>query len=109
MKTDPESRISEFYTSRPARAALTDSRSSGQSPARAADAHSQHFCRQIMAAQPDLKLHTVEQQFTCFQFNGNVDNGFPAVNFRFENSLSLTIVPSEYLFQIRVSNLRFRS
>ncbi|KAL7207060.1 hypothetical protein ACSBR2_019703 [Camellia fascicularis] len=63
----------------------------------------------IMAAQPDLKLYTVEQQFTCFQFNGNVDNGFPAVNFRFENSLSLTIVPSEYLFQIRVSNLRFRS
>ncbi|KAL7228135.1 hypothetical protein ACSBR2_006953 [Camellia fascicularis] len=55
----------------------------------------------IMAAQPDLKLHTVEQQFTCFQFNGNVDNGFPAVNFRFENSLSLTIVPSEYLFQLR--------
>ncbi|KAI8013482.1 hypothetical protein LOK49_LG05G00981 [Camellia lanceoleosa] len=25
----------------------------------------------IMAAQPDLKLHTVEQQLTCFQFNGN--------------------------------------
>ncbi|KAI7992456.1 Aspartic proteinase-like protein 2 [Camellia lanceoleosa] len=24
----------------------------------------------IMATQPDLKLHTVEQQFTCFQFNG---------------------------------------
>ncbi|THG00375.1 hypothetical protein TEA_004024 [Camellia sinensis var. sinensis] len=24
----------------------------------------------IMGAQPDLKLHTVEQQFTCFQFNG---------------------------------------
>ncbi|KAI8027970.1 Aspartic proteinase-like protein 2 [Camellia lanceoleosa] len=42
----------------------------------------------IMAAQPDFKLHTVEQQFT-------------SVNFRFENSLSLTIVPSEYLFQIR--------
>ncbi|KAF5953953.1 hypothetical protein HYC85_006809, partial [Camellia sinensis] len=72
----------------------------------------------IMATQPDLKLHTVEQQFTCFRFNGKygpymgffffllfyseiVDNGFPAVNFRFENSLSLTIVPSEYLFQIR--------
>ncbi|KAI8012909.1 Aspartic proteinase-like protein 2 [Camellia lanceoleosa] len=55
----------------------------------------------IMATQPDLKLHTVEQQFTCFQFNGNVDNGFPAVNFRFENSLSLTSVCSEYLFQIR--------
>ncbi|CAL5387625.1 unnamed protein product [Camellia sinensis] len=55
----------------------------------------------IMATQPDLKLHTVEQQFTCFRFNENVHNGFPAVNFRFENSLSLTIVPSEYLFQIR--------
>ncbi|KAF5943318.1 hypothetical protein HYC85_017395 [Camellia sinensis] len=24
----------------------------------------------IMATQPDLKLHTVEQQFTCFRFNG---------------------------------------
>ncbi|KAI8556081.1 hypothetical protein RHMOL_Rhmol05G0224500 [Rhododendron molle] len=93
----------------------------------------------VMASQPNLKLHTVEQQFTCFQFtenvvrayssndestkssaerklkcgkNGNdtslfpkdgcVDDGFPAVTFGFENSLSLTIYPREYLFQIRV-------
>lgn len=50
MKNDPESRISDFYTSRPARAwkpparaPLTDSRSSGQTPALAANAHSQKF------------------------------------------------------------------
>jgi hypothetical protein len=55
----------------------------------------------IMAAQPNLKLHTVEQQFTCFQFTGNVDDGFPTVAFGFENSLTLTIYPREYLFQIR--------
>lgn len=55
----------------------------------------------VMAAQPNLKLHTVEQQFTCFQFTGNVDDGFPTVAFGFENSLTLTIYPREYLFQIR--------
>ncbi|KAG5549617.1 hypothetical protein RHGRI_014807 [Rhododendron griersonianum] len=55
----------------------------------------------VLASQPNLKLHTVEQQFTCFQFTENVDDGFPAVTFGFENSLSLTIYPREYLFQIR--------
>ncbi|XP_058216286.1 aspartic proteinase 36 isoform X1 [Rhododendron vialii] len=55
----------------------------------------------VMDSQPNLKLHTVEQQFTCFQFTENVDDGFPAVTFGFENSLSLTIYPREYLFQIR--------
>ncbi|KAL6976987.1 hypothetical protein U1Q18_025771 [Sarracenia purpurea var. burkii] len=55
--------------------------------------------RKILAAQPDLKLETVEQQYTCFKFTGNVDDGFPAVTFGFENSLSLTTYPHEYLFQ----------
>ncbi|PSR98115.1 Aspartic proteinase-like protein [Actinidia chinensis var. chinensis] len=55
----------------------------------------------VLAAQPDLKLHTVDQQFKCFQFTKNVDDGFPAITFGFENSLSLTVYPREYLFQIR--------
>ncbi|KAE9448025.1 hypothetical protein C3L33_20068, partial [Rhododendron williamsianum] len=63
----------------------------------------------VLASQPNLKLHTVEQQFTCFQFTENVDDGFPAVTFGFENSLSLTIYPREYLFQIRVNSLNRRT
>ncbi|KAF5454894.1 hypothetical protein F2P56_024526 [Juglans regia] len=55
----------------------------------------------IMAQQPGLKLHTVEDQFTCFQYIGNIDDGFPTVAFHFEGSLSLTVYPHEYLFQIR--------
>lgn len=55
----------------------------------------------IRAQQPNLKVHTVEDQFTCFQFSGNVDDGFPVVTFHFENSLSLAVYPHEYLFQIR--------
>ncbi|XP_050208297.1 aspartic proteinase 36-like [Mercurialis annua] len=55
----------------------------------------------IIAQQPGLKMHTVEEQFTCFQFTENVDEGFPVVKFYFEESLSLTVNPHEYLFQIR--------
>ncbi|XP_062144190.1 aspartic proteinase 36-like isoform X2 [Alnus glutinosa] len=52
----------------------------------------------IMSQQPGLKLHTVEDQFTCFKYNGNVDDGFPTVTFHFDGSLSLTVYPHEYLF-----------
>ncbi|EXC29956.1 Aspartic proteinase-like protein 2 [Morus notabilis] len=55
----------------------------------------------VMSQQPGLKLHTVEDQFSCFQFTGNVDDGFPIVKFRFDKSLTLTVYPHEYLFQIR--------
>ncbi|XP_047316113.1 aspartic proteinase 36-like [Impatiens glandulifera] len=55
----------------------------------------------ITSSQPDLKLRTIEQQFTCFKFSEDVDSGFPAVKFNFENSLSMTIYPREYLFKIR--------
>lgn len=49
-----------------------------------------------------LKLYTnVFFPYTIF----SVDDGFPTVAFGFENSLTLTIYPREYLFQIRVSNL----
>jgi hypothetical protein len=54
----------------------------------------------IMAGQPSLKTHTVDQQFKCFFYSQNVDNGFPIVRFHFENSLSLTIPAHEYLFSV---------
>ncbi|KAG8501781.1 hypothetical protein CXB51_004717 [Gossypium anomalum] len=56
----------------------------------------------ILSQQPALNLHTVEDQFTCFQFAGSVDSGFPVVKFHFEDSLVLTVFPHEYTFQIRV-------
>lgn len=37
-------------------------------------------------------------------FSCSVDDGFPTVKFYFEGSLSLTVYPHEYLFQISVSN-----
>ncbi|KAB2085623.1 hypothetical protein ERO13_A05G392900v2 [Gossypium hirsutum] len=55
----------------------------------------------ILSQQPALNLHTVEDQFTCFQFAGSVDSGFPVVKFHFEDSLVLTVFPHEYTFQIR--------
>ncbi|CAK9327893.1 unnamed protein product [Citrullus colocynthis] len=55
----------------------------------------------ILSVQPDLKLRTVDEQFTCFLFDGNVDDGFPTVTFEFEESLILTVYPHDYLFQIR--------
>ncbi|GMP50223.1 hypothetical protein CsSME_00016931 [Camellia sinensis var. sinensis] len=80
-----------YWISQSGKAMVIDS---GTTLAYLADDMFTPLMEKITAAQPDLKLHTVEQQFTCFQFNGNVGNGFPAVNFCFENSLSLTIVPS---------------
>ncbi|KAL5567044.1 hypothetical protein UlMin_030208 [Ulmus minor] len=55
----------------------------------------------VTAQQPGLKLHTVEDQFSCFEFTRNVDDGFPVVKFHFDKSLTLTVYPHEYLFQIR--------
>ncbi|KAI3439398.1 Peptidase A1 domain-containing protein [Psidium guajava] len=54
----------------------------------------------IMAKQPGLELHTVEEQFSCFHFVGSVDDGFPVVKFHFAGSLTLTVYPHDYLFQI---------
>lgn len=51
----------------------------------------------ILAQQPDLELHTVEDQFKCFQYSGDLDKAFPKVVFHFE-SLSLTVYPHDYLF-----------
>ncbi|PKI45096.1 aspartic proteinase-like protein 2 isoform X1 [Punica granatum] len=57
--------------------------------------------KKILAQRPHLSLHTVEDQFTCFQYSGSVDDGFPEVTFHFEDSVTLTVYPHEYLFQIR--------
>ncbi|XP_059445821.1 aspartic proteinase 36 [Corylus avellana] len=52
----------------------------------------------IISQQPDLKVQTVHDEYTCFQYSKSVDDGFPPVTFHFENSLSLKVYPHEYLF-----------
>ncbi|KAL8159213.1 hypothetical protein V2J09_000750 [Rumex salicifolius] len=55
----------------------------------------------ITSKQPRLEFYTVDDQFQCFEFNGNVENGFPPVKFHFGDSLTFTVYPHEYLFEIR--------
>ncbi|XP_020535047.1 aspartic proteinase 39 isoform X2 [Jatropha curcas] len=52
----------------------------------------------IFSQQPDLKVHTVHDEYTCFHYSGSVDEGFPNVTFHFENSVVLKVHPHEYLF-----------
>ncbi|XP_019261833.1 PREDICTED: aspartic proteinase-like protein 2 isoform X2 [Nicotiana attenuata] len=54
--------------------------------------------KKIFSWQPDLKLRTIHDEYTCFEYSGSVDDGFPQVTFHFENSLSLRVRPHEYLF-----------
>ncbi|KAF5958880.1 hypothetical protein HYC85_006105 [Camellia sinensis] len=56
-----------YWISQSGKAVVIDS---GTTLAYLADDMFTPLMEKIMAAQPDLKLHTVEQQFTCFQFNG---------------------------------------
>lgn len=56
--------------------------------------------QKIDDAQPSLKSHIVDQQFTCYKYPGNVDKAFPDVIFHFENSLSLKVYPHQYLFEV---------
>ncbi|KAG5588730.1 hypothetical protein H5410_049164 [Solanum commersonii] len=56
------------------------------------------YLPEILSWQPDLRLRTVNDEYTCFGYSGSVDDGFPQVNFHFENSLSLRVRPHEYLF-----------
>ncbi|KAL2482242.1 Eukaryotic aspartyl protease family protein [Forsythia ovata] len=55
----------------------------------------------MMAWQPCLKTHIVENHYKCFFYCGNVDDGFPVVTFHFEDSLSLSVYPHDYLFKTR--------
>lgn len=59
------------------------------------------FMKKIFARQSGLKLHTVEEQFTCFEYTGKVDDGFPIVKFGFKSSASMTVYPHDYLFRLR--------
>ncbi|KAL6293660.1 hypothetical protein ACE6H2_001802 [Prunus campanulata] len=52
----------------------------------------------IISQQKDLNVQTVHGEYTCFQYSGSVDDGFPPVTFYFENSLSLKVYPHDYLF-----------
>ncbi|KAK3204515.1 hypothetical protein Dsin_018561 [Dipteronia sinensis] len=52
----------------------------------------------IISQQPDLKVRTVQDEYTCFQYSGSVDDGFPNVTFHFENLVFLKVYPHEYLF-----------
>jgi hypothetical protein len=52
----------------------------------------------ILSWQSDLRLRTLHNQYTCFDYSGSVDDGFPSITFHFENSLLLQVDPREYLF-----------
>ncbi|KAL2526199.1 Eukaryotic aspartyl protease family protein [Abeliophyllum distichum] len=54
----------------------------------------------MMAQQPDLKTHLVEQQFKCLWYNGNVDDGFPVITFHFQGKVLLPVYPHDYLFEV---------
>ncbi|XP_057801642.1 aspartic proteinase 36-like [Salvia miltiorrhiza] len=51
----------------------------------------------MMSQHPDLQTRP-EQGFTCFEYNGTLDDDFPIVNFHFEGSLVLPVHPRSYLF-----------
>ncbi|GKU87596.1 hypothetical protein SLEP1_g1971 [Rubroshorea leprosula] len=52
----------------------------------------------IISQQPDLKVRTLHDDYTCFQYSESLDEGFPNVTFYFENSVFLKVHPHEYLF-----------
>ncbi|GJN21054.1 hypothetical protein PR202_gb08500 [Eleusine coracana subsp. coracana] len=39
------------------------------------------------------------QDFRCFKFSGDIDDGFPIITFNFEDDLALNVYPHEYLFE----------
>ncbi|XP_051139999.1 aspartic proteinase 36-like [Andrographis paniculata] len=61
----------------------------------------QMLMNKMMGRQPNLDTHIVEQQFRCFWYTENIDDGFPVVTFHFENSLSLPVYPHDYLFEVK--------
>ncbi|KAI7742924.1 hypothetical protein M8C21_008729 [Ambrosia artemisiifolia] len=65
---------------------------SGTTLAYLPDAIYKPLVNEIAAGQPDLRLRTLHDQYTCFDFSGSVDDVFPAVYphdylFAFEDSL----------------------
>ncbi|ESW11711.1 hypothetical protein PHAVU_008G053400 [Phaseolus vulgaris] len=58
----------------------------------------EQLLEKVLAPQSGMKLYLVEDQFTCFRFDDNIDKGFPTVKFTFEEGLTLTAYPHDYLF-----------
>ncbi|XP_077250237.1 aspartic proteinase 36-like isoform X2 [Tasmannia lanceolata] len=54
---------------------------------------------EILSSHSNLKLFKIQESL-CFQYTGSVDDGFPPITLHFEKSLSLTVYPHEYLFQM---------
>ncbi|CAO2820528.1 unnamed protein product [Amaranthus hypochondriacus] len=55
---------------------------------------------QILSRQPNLKLVTVQDQYTCFKYTESIDDGFPPVTFYFSSGLSMTVYADEYFFPV---------
>ncbi|KAF3621486.1 putative protein phosphatase 2C 33-like [Capsicum annuum] len=55
----------------------------------------------LIERQPQLEIRLVEKSFRCFDYTGKIDDGFPVVTFKFADSVSLTVYPHDYLFQVR--------
>ncbi|PHU07757.1 hypothetical protein BC332_24246 [Capsicum chinense] len=51
--------------------------------------------------QPELKINRFEGVHDCFKYSGKIDDGFPAVTFKFKGNLSLTAYPHDYLFETK--------
>ncbi|KAJ4787961.1 Eukaryotic aspartyl protease family protein [Rhynchospora pubera] len=54
--------------------------------------------QKVFQNHPDISFQTV-QEFSCFEYTENIDDGFPEVVFNFENNLTLHVHPHDYLFQ----------
>ncbi|KAL4318935.1 hypothetical protein GQ457_18G010410 [Hibiscus cannabinus] len=61
--------------------------------------------KQIITSGKKFQVEKIENQFSCFKYEDNVDDGFPVVKFHFKNSLVLTAYPHDYLFKYR-DNMR---
>ncbi|KAL2606772.1 hypothetical protein GLYMA_09G249300v4 [Glycine max] len=57
-----------------------------------------------LAQRSGMELYLVEDQFTCFHYSDekSLDDAFPTVKFTFEEGLTLTAYPHDYLFPFKV-------
>ncbi|KAH1044680.1 hypothetical protein AAZX31_09G228400 [Glycine max] len=56
-----------------------------------------------LAQRSGMELYLVEDQFTCFHYSDekSLDDAFPTVKFTFEEGLTLTAYPHDYLFPFK--------
>ncbi|PHT73217.1 hypothetical protein T459_24002 [Capsicum annuum] len=53
----------------------------------------------LMERQPHLKFQKDVLAHDCFKYGGKVDDGFPAVTFKFKGNLALAAYPHDYLIE----------